>query len=321
MYSPRSSYEFLVFGFCIGIWSLLVLSCQNNAPNHLSGRAAQFRMELQANCSAATPEQAFEQFKAYTLKQRIQYQNIAFDPTSQKITIDLIEETMDGKTLTLEDIRALLTAKREVTIVPATYLSDKAMLDFADSLLVNTDVGRYLQFVATDDYGYQLSMIGAAAKDSTAFVDAILQENGTEDFVFVWGNGQELERYGMQDQFIGLFAYSKRAGRITNQHLLEASLDFNSFGGNGEPLTLLKFDEKGTEQFARMTTQAAHNNQKAILIIVDGTVVSAPRVMSPITGGMSSITAQSKEEAEEMSNILEYRLGGCDWQIVQQSVL
>lgn len=46
----------------------------------------------------------------------------------------------------------------------------------------------------------------------------------------------------------------------------------------------------GARTWAEMTTKAANNGNREIAIVLDSAVVSAPRVINPITGGNSSIT-------------------------------
>ena len=69
-----------------------------------------------------------------------------------------------------------------------------------------------------------------------------------------------------------------------------------------------------------MTTKAANNGNREIAIVLDDEVVSAPRVINPITGGNSSITGSyTLDEANDLSEILKVGKLPAGTRIVQES--
>ena len=72
---------------------------------------------------------------------------------------------------------------------------------------------------------------------------------------------------------------------------------------SGNPVVTLKFNEEGAKKFADMT---ARNVGKQIAILLDGQVLTAPRVNEPIiTGGNAQITgSKDAKEAEHLAILL-----------------
>ncbi len=74
----------------------------------------------------------------------------------------------------------------------------------------------------------------------------------------------------------------------------------------GEVQVSLNMDGQGAKIWRDMTTVAARDQNREIAILLDGEVVSAPRVNEPITGGRSSISGNfSLQEGQDLANILE----------------
>ena len=79
--------------------------------------------------------------------------------------------------------------------------------------------------------------------------------------------------------------------------------------GSGGWYVSLDFNKEGTSKFGaitqRVTSLAAPQNQVAI--VLDGLVVSAPRIISAIIGGSAQITGDfTHQEASDLANVLKY---------------
>jgi len=79
--------------------------------------------------------------------------------------------------------------------------------------------------------------------------------------------------------------------------------------GSGGWYVALDFNKEGTTKFGvvtqRVVSLAAPQNQVAI--VLDGLVVSAPRIISAITGGSAQITGDfTQQEASDLANVLKY---------------
>ena len=79
--------------------------------------------------------------------------------------------------------------------------------------------------------------------------------------------------------------------------------------GSGGWFVSLDFNKEGSGKFSTVTQRvvslAAPQNQVAI--VLDGLVVSAPRIISAITGGSAQITGDfTQQEASDLANVLKY---------------
>jgi SecD/SecF fusion protein len=84
----------------------------------------------------------------------------------------------------------------------------------------------------------------------------------------------------------------------------------------------LKMNQEGARKWGEMTTKAAADNNREIAILLDGEVVSAPRVNTPITSGDSQITGDfSVQEGQDLANILQVGKLPAGTKIVQESLV
>jgi SecD/SecF fusion protein len=89
---------------------------------------------------------------------------------------------------------------------------------------------------------------------------------------------------------------------------------------SGEVEVNLRMNAQGAKKWAEMTTKAANEGNREIAIVLDGEVVSAPRVNDAITQGSSSITGNfSVEEAVDFASILEVGKLPARTKIIQES--
>ncbi|UKT62329.1 protein translocase subunit SecDF [Pedobacter mucosus] len=82
----------------------------------------------------------------------------------------------------------------------------------------------------------------------------------------------------------------------------------NDFDQKGKPEVTMYMTSEGSAKWKKITAEAASdaNNKKAIAIVLDNAVYSAPTVQNEITGGVSSITGNfTQEDTKDLSNILK----------------
>ncbi|APG62503.1 protein-export membrane protein SecD [Sphingorhabdus lutea] len=84
----------------------------------------------------------------------------------------------------------------------------------------------------------------------------------------------------------------RRLGGIGGDRLTGAQQGFDS--QSNEPVVNISFDTEGGRKFADMTTK---NTGKLFAIILDGQVISAPRINEPIRGGQSQISGSFTVES------------------------
>lgn len=89
---------------------------------------------------------------------------------------------------------------------------------------------------------------------------------------------------------------------------------------SGEITVSLSMNNDGAKVWADMTTEAYKAGNREVAIALDDEVVSAPRVINPITGGNTQITGNfSLEEAKDLSSILQVGQLPAGTRIVQES--
>ncbi|MGV3278312.1 protein translocase subunit SecD [Rickettsiales bacterium LUAb2] len=87
---------------------------------------------------------------------------------------------------------------------------------------------------------------------------------------------------------------------LTGDHLKKA---FLSFDQQNQPVVSFTFDQYGAKKFADVTS---NNVGKMMAIVLDGKVISAPRINSPIVGGSGIIEGRfSMEEAQDLALLLQ----------------
>ena len=84
----------------------------------------------------------------------------------------------------------------------------------------------------------------------------------------------------------------------------------------------LKMNNLGAKIWGNLTTESAQDNNREIAIVLDDEVVSAPRVINPITSGDSQITGNFDiQEAKDLANILQVGKLPAETKIIQESLV
>lgn len=86
---------------------------------------------------------------------------------------------------------------------------------------------------------------------------------------------------------------------ISGESLKDSQADYDQ---NGMPVVTTVFDSAGARRFARLTTE---NVNKRFAIVLDGKVLSAPRINEPIPGGRGQISGNfTMQEAKDLAVLL-----------------
>ena len=97
----------------------------------------------------------------------------------------------------------------------------------------------------------------------------------------------------------GAYYILERAPEVSGENLVDASAGFDQ---DGQPAVNFRFDTTGARRFGDYTRQ---NVGRLFAIVLDDEVISAPRIISPITGGSGQITgAFTVEEANRLAILL-----------------
>lgn len=95
---------------------------------------------------------------------------------------------------------------------------------------------------------------------------------------------------------------------VLGRQVSKASASIDQTTGSGWYVSLT-FDDEGTKAFAAITSRVTSltSPQNQVAIVLDGLVVSAPRINEAITAGNAQITGSfSQVEAEDLANVLKY---------------
>lgn len=104
-----------------------------------------------------------------------------------------------------------------------------------------------------------------------------------------------------QDENIIMWVQTSRRATVEGELLKDARPGFDQ--RNGEPIVSFTFDQKGSLQFGKLTRD---NVGKPFAIVLDGKVVSAPRINEPILGGSGQISGNfSVDEANDLAIVLQ----------------
>lgn len=111
-------------------------------------------------------------------------------------------------------------------------------------------------------------------------------------------NPAEIETLPYTDEGGGTIQVERRV-LVRGEDLTSAEPTFDQ--RTGEPVVSFRFNVKGAQAFAKVTTE---NVGKPFAIILDNKVISAPRIISPITQGQGQISGRFTVERANALSIL-----------------
>jgi preprotein translocase subunit SecD len=106
----------------------------------------------------------------------------------------------------------------------------------------------------------------------------------------------------------GTSKYILGKAEVLGSQISSASASLDQTGGGGW-MVLLNFNGEGTRAFAAVTSRVVSQSppQNQVAIVLDGLVVSAPRIISAITAGNAQITGNfTQTDSSDLANVLKY---------------
>lgn len=163
---------------------------------------------------------------------------------------------------------------------------------------------------------FNRAMIGYFRKSDKNEVDSIIN---SEDALaslppgirLLWSYSPENNYHG---DFYSLYALKEENGPASNlgQYITDARTEFDEHMGG---IIYLKFNNKGTELFGRLTSD---NLGRELAITVDDKVMSAPRIWDKITSGNAQITGSYDEATcKTLAAIFKGGIMPCDCEVIQ----
>jgi preprotein translocase subunit SecD len=114
----------------------------------------------------------------------------------------------------------------------------------------------------------------------------------------------------------GVFYILERVPEVSGENLTDASAGFDQ---DGRPAVNFRFDTTGARQFGEYTRQ---NVGQLFAIVLDEQVISAPRIISAITGGSGQITGDfAVEEANRLAILLRAGALPAEITVLEQRVV
>ncbi|GFE88284.1 protein translocase subunit SecD [Steroidobacter agaridevorans] len=104
---------------------------------------------------------------------------------------------------------------------------------------------------------------------------------------------------------------------LQGERLVQANASFDS--QTAQPVVSFRFDDVGAKEFAKITTE---NVGRQFAIVLDGKVISAPRIQEPIVGGSGQITGNfTAAETSSLSALLRAGALPVPLQIIQEGMV
>ncbi len=172
--------------------------------------------------------------------------------------------------------------------------------------------------------GRSLSLVGYASVRDTADINAIIHSEAAKtvlpsDLKLLW-SAKPADGIGMKNIYeLHALKVTQPSGRapLEGDVVTDASDQFNSMTGAAE--VSMSMNTEGARRWAALTKA---NIGKAIAIVLDGVVYSAPRVNGEISGGQSSITGNfTIEDTKDLANTLKSGRMPAPARIVQEEVV
>ncbi len=167
--------------------------------------------------------------------------------------------------------------------------------------------------------------LGFVPTKDTSTVSAYLRNpavtgNMPGDVKFLYGMAEK-DKEGREMDFVPLYAIKKQPGsekaKLEGEYITDAYQDFNSI--TSQVTVNMSMNKQGEKIWAKMT---GDNVGRAIAIVLDDIVYSAPNVNEAITGGNSSISGSfTVQEGQDLANILKSGKLDAPAKIVQEQVV
>ncbi|MBL7814277.1 MAG: protein translocase subunit SecD [Saprospiraceae bacterium] len=174
------------------------------------------------------------------------------------------------------------------------------------------------------------AVIGSADKNKRKQISEYLTKPEVaskfpSDLKFVWSKDPVADQTGKATGQYELYALKKTAGKegpaLDGERVTDARANSTEKGGSGMEVSL-QMDAQGAATWGQLTSQCARDNNREVAIVLDEEVVSAPRVISPILEGRSSITGNySVQEAQDLASILQVGKLPAKAEIIQENTV
>ena len=221
------------------------------------------------------------------LEDRFFYSNVSINADEQTITCDIIGSDLHDKAPSdslLKFTAALLANEGRLKFFNTYRIFDEGMLAVIAKVLQKESL---LQNMVINQSGNPIGYAGAEniLKINAGFQNAITKGQLPADLSCAWSlKPVIITRENRHELY-----FLKGNAMITSANIIAAEA-MPSQDNPKEAVISITFDKSGTQKWAEMTTLAAQNGKREIAISLNGGILSAPSVINPITGGISTIS-------------------------------
>ena len=137
-------------------------------------------------------------------------------------------------------------------------------------------------------------------------IEALKNAKVEKDLRLLWdakSNNNEVLLYAIKDES------GKGKAKLTGKSIIDARVSYDEIG---DVVVSMTMNGEGTGVWGQMTKECASQNNRAVAVVLDNMVFSAPNVQSAITSGRSQISFGSNQtaseklvEAEDLSSLLK----------------
>ena len=240
--------------------------------------------------------------------------NLVRDEAMRERAITVIENAVSGKadTTGLDEDKEAEAAdtreKEESELADRLFGGSESAEDQTDKPEESESTAPVTSFRALAGYYGEALVV---KQEDVRKVDALLQRDdvrraldraGLGGNVFLWGNETFTPERGSNVTYRFLY-FLKATPEMRGSVIKNASATIDQSGRNaGKAKVDIEMNSKGARDFTRVT---GANINKQLAIVLDGTVYSAPRIVSRISGGRAEITGSyTLEEAKALAIIL-----------------
>ena len=256
--------------------------------------------------------------------------NLEFWETYKVSELGSLLASIDSRAYDVLSMDTTTVAVDSATAAPAT-VSAKDSLTAAlkgETAEANVDMERMKKehplFAVLSPNQYKEScVVGYADYKDTAEVNRILSLDEVKkvmprDLKLMWGvAASDFDKTGRIFELYAIRS-TERNGRapLEGDVVVDASDTYDDFH---KPAVSMTMNNDGARRWATLTKK---NIQRAIAIVLDGYVYSAPNVINEITGGQSSITGNfTPEQTKDLANVLKTGKMPAPARIVQEDIV
>jgi SecD/SecF fusion protein len=246
----------------------------------------------------------------------------AFIEANERLARTMNDEPLEREILRIDTIFATDTLGNQL-----------AEIESIDTIYNQMNVNRgplfdIFNLNTTGQFG--LAVMGTADKNKRNRIDTLLSRTEIKalfprDMKLLWSKDpvKDFQTGEMTDQY-ELFAIrlerSSEKAPLSGESVTDAREAPDP--QTNQVAVTLNMNSQGAKIWGQMTTKAAQDNNREVAVVLDDEVVSAPRVINPITAGNTQITGNfTLQEAKDLANILKIGQLPAETKIIQEALV